>query len=623
MISLLRRDPRAAVLFFVMKYLFFLYACLWLYPEFLQAQKEDYQWPLGSYASWCNDCRYRFFYDFRTDPPSVVLRTDTISTSVFSATYSDWGGRPLLFSNGFRVYNGQSQQMEGAYGLNPSIHDIQNYPSYFVFKCGFFLAQPGDSNIVHLIHLDFDRHPAFPQEYNFFTGVNLLVTTLDLKGQKALAVNQLLISGVLQSPAATRHANGRDWWILVTEAESNKHHRFLLSPKGFEGPFTQTAGINPGPLTLENGNIIGSTFSPAGDQYIDLNSQSGFGVYDFDRCTGLLSNERRVDYLNTEYRFTGAGSSAEFSPDGRFLYVSNTHFLSRFGAAFPPSSVGYFIQYDLAAPDLALSGDTVNVIDPGRDLYDRKTSDQFLGTATGPDGRIYITYLGGSYCTVQYPNRKGKAALFRYDNPDFKNNIYRGIPYLPNYRLGPLDGSSCDTLGLNNVPVAYFRMDTPDSSDLQGKLFYDLSHHEPAWWRWDFGDGTPMASDTNPVHTYAQPGRYRVCLTVGNTYGSNTYCRDVFIGITATGATENETVEGLLFMPNPAQGGTTLYISDAIDAAWGELLLFDALGRLALRARLQGQLTELNLEGLSPGVYGAQVLRAGRPMLQGKLLVGK
>lgn len=610
---------------FVMQYLIRFVSPLWFFilalllPVLLVAQKEDYQWPLGS-APGCNTCLYRFFYNFCTDPPSVVLRDDTISTSKFMATYSDSQGRPLLFSNGLQVYNALGQQLEGAYGLNPSIEETQDYRSYFIFKCGFFLAQPGDTNIVHLVHLDFDRHPLFPPEYNFFIGANLLVTTLDIKAQKALAVNQLLVSGILQSPAATRHANGRDWWILVTEAESNKHHRFLLSPKGFEGPFTQAVGAPPEPLTLENRNIIGSTFSPSGDLYIDLNSQSGFGVYDFDRCTGLLSNERRVDYLNTEYRFAGAGSGAEFSPDGRFLYVSTTHFISRFGAAFLPSSIGYLIQYDLTAPNLVFSGDTVNVIDPGRDLYDPKTSDQLLGTAYGPDGRLYITYLGGSYCTVQYPNRKGKAALFRYDNPDFKNNIYRGIPYLPNYRLGPLDGSPCDTLGLNNVPVANFRMDTPDSSDLQGKLFYDLSHHEPAWWRWDFGDGSGVSTDTSPAHTYALPGRYRVCLTVGNAYGTNTYCREVSIGTIAAGEPESGP-ERLAFAPNPAHGATALYFSNATGTAQGDLLLLDALGRPTLRAPLRGQRTDLDIKGLLPGVYFAQVLRPGRPALTGKLVI--
>jgi 2',3'-cyclic-nucleotide 2'-phosphodiesterase (5'-nucleotidase family) len=39
---------------------------------------------------------------------------------------------------------------------------------------------------------------------------------------------------------------------------------------------------------------------------------------------------------------------------------------------------------------------------------------------------------------------------------------------------------------------------------------------------WDFGDGT-NSTDTDPVHTYPQPGLYGVTLTVTSQYGSDTY----------------------------------------------------------------------------------------------------
>ncbi len=39
-------------------------------------------------------------------------------------------------------------------------------------------------------------------------------------------------------------------------------------------------------------------------------------------------------------------------------------------------------------------------------------------------------------------------------------------------------------------------------------------------WSWDFGDGTPISTDKNPVHNYAAPGDYEVILTVKNSIGS-------------------------------------------------------------------------------------------------------
>ncbi len=39
-------------------------------------------------------------------------------------------------------------------------------------------------------------------------------------------------------------------------------------------------------------------------------------------------------------------------------------------------------------------------------------------------------------------------------------------------------------------------------------------------WSWDFGDGSPISTERNPVHNYAAPGDYEVTLTVKNSIGS-------------------------------------------------------------------------------------------------------
>jgi uncharacterized membrane protein len=104
---------------------------------------------------------------------------------------------------------------------------------------------------------------------------------------------------------------------------------------------------------------------------------------------------------------------------------------------------------------------------------------------------------------------------------------------MPNYRLGPLDGSSCDTLGLDNHPIAKYRYEA-DTIDHQRIRFTDLSYFRPEVWSWDFGDGSPKISQRSPYHTYAQNGSYKVCLTVSNENSSNTSCRNITIGTSAT-----------------------------------------------------------------------------------------
>ncbi len=50
--------------------------------------------------------------------------------------------------------------------------------------------------------------------------------------------------------------------------------------------------------------------------------------------------------------------------------------------------------------------------------------------------------------------------------------------------------------------------------------FTDESVHAVSW-QWDFGDGSELSTDQNPVHTYTDPGSYDVTLTVTGASGSD------------------------------------------------------------------------------------------------------
>ena len=163
-------------------------------------------------------------------------------------------------------------------------------------------------------------------------------------------------------------------------------------------------------------------------------------------------------------------------------------------------------------------------------------------------------------------------------------------------------------------------MDTPDSSDLQMRYFYNLAHHEPATWRWDFGDGSPVSTDTSALHTYAQPGKYRVCLTVANQYGTDTYCREVYVGVVAN-ETAPQAAAGLQLLPNPADMETTLYLAEALGSNGAMLFVRDALGRLVLKQRIQGQLTTIETAKWPPGVYFVRVECVGSTSLTARLVV--
>lgn len=81
--------------------------------------------------------------------------------------------------------------------------------------------------------------------------------------------------------------------------------------------------------------------------------------------------------------------------------------------------------------------------------------------------------------------------------------------------------------------AAFFPFDWSNCT-LQVCSFLDGSGGGPNWWRWNFGDGSPISTAQNPTHTYANPGVYTVSLTVSNNGGvtTNTYSRVIPVGNT-------------------------------------------------------------------------------------------
>ena len=592
----------------------------------LNAQKNDYQWPLGFSP---NNSEYRFFYNFNLDTPTITIRQDTFSCASYSASFCNDHGDILLFSNGHYIFNQSGRIVENSDGLNPTIPEWQpdfmfSYPGN---GTGFFIQKPDDPNIVYFISLDFGLHPAQEWPYQF-VGENLMVATIDLQANggegKALEKNKILLTGTLMAPAACKHANGRDWWIMVSNADENIHYSLRLDPEGFSAPDTQYIGSKPNPIPYDGGKscqITGNCFSPKGNYYVDFNDQLGMSIFSFDRCSGLLTNERRIDYpapdtfFNTYlfYRYQN-GTGGVFSPNERFFYKTNAYAP---GPPFIPGQIPHLYQFDLNLPTESLWAlrDTINIVDSTDYHFPTNiTNDAFYGAEMGPDGRIYVVHEGNSYCTVQYPNEKGRACKFIHDKPYFGVAIGSAIPYMPNYRLGPLDGSPCDTLGINNIPVANFRID--DSLDLLSRYFYDLSHHEPADWHWDFGDGTTSEAPS-PLHRYDSAGIYQACLTVSNPYGADTLCRTLYLGVSATN-TPTAIKPLVSISPNPFKDQIRIQLHE--DLNHPVFRLFDQTGRLLRLEALLSMNVDINSREIPPGIYFWEVTAGGKKAGVGKLV---
>lgn len=84
----------------------------------------------------------------------------------------------------------------------------------------------------------------------------------------------------------------------------------------------------------------------------------------------------------------------------------------------------------------------------------------------------------------------------------------------------------CKTVNVNcDLPAAdFFATGNDLSINFTSVVSGDVSSFV-----WDFGDGTGAAATPNPQHTYAEPGLYTVCLTVGNDCGTTEICHNLAV----------------------------------------------------------------------------------------------
>jgi len=252
---------------------------------------------------------------------------------------------------------------------------------------------------------------------------------------------------------------------------------------------------------------------------------------------------------------------------------------------------------------LAASIDTINLVDSAVFHFPTNiTLGKILGAELGPDGRIYVVHEGNSYCTVQYPNLKGRACKFIHDKPYFGVVIGEAIPYMPNYRLGPLDGSQCDSLGLNNIPVANFRVD--DTLGFFARYFFDLSHHEPT------------SIEQSPLHQFDSAGVYQVCLNVSNQYGNDVYCRTLYLGVSNTDSPVEK--EQVTVSPNPFSQQIVVFVNTMLHNP--VFLLYDVMGGLVHKARIDKSVNEIQVNDLNNGMYFWEIVSNGKLVKAGKII---
>ncbi|MBX2929734.1 MAG: PKD domain-containing protein [Saprospiraceae bacterium] len=572
----------------------------------LNAQKHDEIWLLGYGSNPLNTIYGGTVIDFSTAPPDMYYEFRPMRFSQANASICDTAGNLLFYTNGIYIANALHEPMENGEGLNPGVQ-AQNHQTYgYIVEQGVIaLPASAHDSLYFLFHID-NNLPAngltFHTRHLYYTLVN---STLNgglggVVNKNMVVVDDILDMGKL---TATRHANGSDWWVVARKYGSDKYYRILLKKNRVENLGIQSVGL---PLTS---NAIGqATFSPDGTKYASVHLTGGAGdpiyvsIFDFDRCSGELSNPVQFTYADTAW----AGGIA-ISPNSRFLYVS---------------SFRYVYQYDLHASDIEASRITVAVWDGFYDGHPAFPTTFYLAQL-GPDGKIYITSNSSTKYlhVINHPDSLGLACDVCQHCVELPTKNSWSMPNFPNYRLHHLEGSPCDTL--RQPPVAEWAYE-PLGMEV---AFQDASYHDIRTWHWSFGDG---ATDTvpNPVHSYAAEGTYNVCLTVSNPRGADTLCREVQVLVSSAGfdSAQPATAVRVEIWPNPVPSNVpATLVAENLPATEVTGTLRDALGRTVLRFTapvVNGRIRqELDVQGLAAGVCFVELTAVnGASLWLGKIL---
>ncbi|MFZ4545243.1 MAG: T9SS type A sorting domain-containing protein [Saprospiraceae bacterium] len=386
------------------------------------AQKEDNNWIL---SSWGNDLFEITSLTF-ADSINFKLHSEAkIDISQSNSSISDSIGNLLFFSNGVHIFNRNYKYMEGGIFVNKdTIFQLNNAN---IEQNTVILPYPSSDHLYAFFYLGVTLTPT-PAA----CAPNLSMAIVDMSKNnnlgKVLQTRKIIIPDTIETNkmTATRHANGRDWWVINQDFLGNKYFKVLLDPLGAHLHDVQQIGDD------SSSSIGGAVFSPDGKYYInaDIDSDSlspNVMVFNFDRCSGQLSNPRSITYASHDYWAGGAAVSA----NSRYLYISVYTEL---------------YQYDLWADDLAGSEKLVGVYDGY--LQDDRAPTRFHQAQLAPNGKIYISSSGACpyLHVINNPDLSGDSCNFVQRGQKLPKYNAWSVPNHPNYRLGALKGSPCDTL---------------------------------------------------------------------------------------------------------------------------------------------------------------------------------
>ncbi len=415
-----------------MKKLFFILILAVVNSNYLQAQGQNNLWLMG-YQNYNPLPWGATNIDFLSNFPNVYFEPNRVmEIQITSVSVADSIGNLLFYSNGAWIANRKNQLMVNGDSLNPSYYTTISYQTGLrLIGSHIAVKMPSNDSLYYLIHQTDDFANATHDDKCYYSIINMKADS----GYGAVIEKNhvFLVDSMANCMSICKHGNGRDWWIIIPQLNHSNYYIYLLTPYGLTLSTIQNIGIR----SISIGPGI---FSRDGSLYASYDTYTDLEVFDFDRCTGSFSNARHVAINDSMF-----GGGNEISPNNRFIYASSGKRVYQFDVNNLQNykTVAEWDSFYSPSPPFATL---------------------FLTQELMQDNKIYInTGNSTQYLhVINYPDSLGLACDLQQHSLQLPTYNSSSTPYFPNYSLGPVVGSICDSLSVgikdNNVQSAELRL---------------------------------------------------------------------------------------------------------------------------------------------------------------------
>ncbi len=301
------------------------------------------------------------------------------------------------------------------------------------------VPDPGDTNLFYIFHIGVTN----------LYGLYYSVIDMSLDSGRGAVIsknNQLRNEVAVDCLQAIKHGNGRDWWVIFKQAQpsNNEFYMYSITTNGVALDHIDSVGLNG------NSNGGDLRFNSTGSQFAFCNLKGLLALYDFDRCSGIITLNKtiRAEDPNGNYPYF---FDCCFSPNDSLLYLSCAPYYSDFDTT-------HIFLYQLQLSSF-------NPYATKTQIWQQTAPLAIAGVRLGPDNKIYVAAQSTGYpynstnyypenmslSVINQPDRRGGAVTCDFRPYSFYlggKRTYWGLPNNPDYDLGPVPGSICDSLSV-------------------------------------------------------------------------------------------------------------------------------------------------------------------------------